>query len=85
MTNEELLKEINSLPAAAKRRVEEFVSRMHSEYSGESVETKTQRSSFKDEPFFGIWADRDDMKDSVAWVRNIRREQWDRRRTNDPS
>jgi hypothetical protein len=26
-------------------------------------------------PFFGMWADREDMADSVAWVRKIR-EQW---------
>jgi hypothetical protein len=26
-------------------------------------------------PFFGMWADREDMKDSVAWVRRLR-EQW---------
>lgn len=26
-------------------------------------------------PFFGMWADREDMKDSVAWV-NKEREKW---------
>jgi hypothetical protein len=26
-------------------------------------------------PFFGMWADREDMVDSVAWVRKVR-EQW---------
>jgi hypothetical protein len=26
-------------------------------------------------PFFGMWADREDMADSVAWVRK-QREQW---------
>jgi hypothetical protein len=31
-------------------------------------------------PFFGMWADRDDMVDSVAWVRN-QREQWLQRLT----
>ena len=31
-------------------------------------------------PFFGMWADREDMADSVAWVRKIR-EQWLQRLT----
>ncbi|MGH2585181.1 MAG: hypothetical protein ACRDJE_09725 [Dehalococcoidia bacterium] len=31
-------------------------------------------------PFFGMWADREDMADSVAWVRRIR-EQWRQRPT----
>ena len=26
-----------------------------------------------DSPFFGMWKDREDMKDPVAWVRKIRR------------
>ncbi|MBI1929439.1 hypothetical protein HYR99_34990 [Candidatus Poribacteria bacterium] len=29
-------------------------------------------------PFFGMWTDREDMRDSVAWVRR-RREQWHQR------
>ena len=29
-------------------------------------------------PFFGMWADREDMADSVAWVRR-QREQWRKR------
>lgn len=28
------------------------------------------------EPFFGIWRDQEDMKDSTAWVRQLRQEQW---------
>ena len=33
-----------------------------------------------DLPFFGMWADREDMTDSVAWVRKDR-EQWRQRAT----
>jgi hypothetical protein len=29
-------------------------------------------------PFFGMWADREDMADSAAWVRQMR-EQWQQR------
>jgi hypothetical protein len=28
---------------------------------------------FEDFPAFGMWADREDMKDPVAWVRELRR------------
>ena len=31
-------------------------------------------------PFFGMWADREDMKDSVAWV-NKERRRWKKRLT----
>ena len=36
----------------------------------------TQESKdFASQPFFGMWADREDMRDSVAWVRK-QREKW---------
>jgi antitoxin (DNA-binding transcriptional repressor) of toxin-antitoxin stability system len=27
----------------------------------------------KDQPFFGLWSDREDMADPALWVRNLRR------------
>ena len=43
----------------------------------EPTAAKTPISSL---PFNGMWADREDMKDSVAWVRKERR-RWDKRLT----
>ena len=34
---------------------------------------KKERPSIKDNPAFGMWADREDMKDPSEWVRKIRR------------
>ena len=31
----------------------------------------------KDHPFFGMWADREDMKDVAAYVRNLRKPRHD--------
>lgn len=42
----------------------------------DSVDTQEFRSL----PFFGMWADREDMQDSVAWVRK-EREKWQQRAT----
>ena len=30
------------------------------------------------EPFLGMWKTRDEMKDSVAWVKELRRQEWTR-------
>ncbi|MDP2824010.1 MAG: hypothetical protein Q8O52_15205 [Sulfuritalea sp.] len=35
------------------------------------------------QPFFGMWADRDDMKDSTAHVRKLRENEWERRHAAD--
>jgi hypothetical protein len=41
-----------------------------------------RRPIITDMPFFGMWAHREDMKDSVAWV-NKERERWDERLTRE--
>jgi hypothetical protein len=50
----------------------------------EPVEDKTMSAANGDEfenlPFFGMWADRDEMNDGVAWVRR-EREKWQQRLT----
>ena len=39
-----------------------------------------EHEEFANLPFFGMWADREDMRDSVAWVRE-QREKWMKRGT----
>jgi AbrB family looped-hinge helix DNA binding protein len=40
---------------------------------------KPKRKSLKDEPFVGMWRDREDMTDSSEWVRATRQREWTRR------
>jgi AbrB family looped-hinge helix DNA binding protein len=40
---------------------------------------KSKRRSLSDEPFVGMWRDREDMADSSEWVRTTRQREWDRR------
>lgn len=37
------------------------------------------RQKLADEPFIGMWKDRQDMEDSTAWVRQTRKNEWSRR------
>ena len=34
--------------------------------------TTKENEDFASQPFFGMWADREDMRDSVAWLRKER-------------
>ncbi len=36
--------------------------------------------SLKGDPFIGLWADRPEMADSAAYIRQLRRNEWERRR-----
>lgn len=49
----------------------------------EAADQSDEVIDFASLPFHGMWADREDMQDSVAWVRE-QRKQWGARRTRQP-
>jgi hypothetical protein len=75
MTNEEILREINSLPVEAQRQIKDFVSFLRERYKSAQVKY-APTSDLETEAFVGMWRDREDMNDSSAWVRNIRETHW---------
>lgn len=46
--------------------------------AGEQTTSPSAEEDFAALPFFGIWADRGDMKDSAVWVRRERK-RWQQR------
>jgi hypothetical protein len=75
MTNEEILREINSLPLEAQRQIEDFVAFLRDRYKGTQAATAAILD-LESEPFVGMWRDRDDMRDSSAWARHVRETHW---------
>ena len=76
MTNEEILREIASLPVEAQRQIEEYVAFLRERYKT-SLNNKTEPlPDLRSEPFIGMWKDREDMRDSAAWVRSVREKHW---------
>lgn len=97
MTNEEIIKEIPGLPKDAKLRIVKIIDTFRKqvkptmEDSAKKVPLrksprKPEKRSFRDEPFFGMWKDREDMKEGgAAWVRNLREgPHWNRLKRDDP-
>lgn len=75
MTDEEILREINSLPPEAQRQLEDFISFLQERYG--SLQAKTvPTSDLESEAFVGMWRDRKDTRDSSAWVRSVRQSHW---------
>lgn len=74
MTNEELIKEIPNLPKEVRLRIEKIIDTFRKEAKRSSDKT----TPLSDEPFVGMWADREDMNDPAEWVRNVRNTEWDR-------
>lgn len=75
MTNEEILREFNSLPPEAQRQLEDFLSFLRERYKS-SQPKSSPTTDLESEAFVGMWRDREDMSDSSDWVRNVRQSHW---------
>ncbi len=75
MDTEEVLKELASLPPDARREVHEFIARLKARRQRRGPRVRRHRA-LRLEPFIGMWRDRADMADSIAWVRSSRRNEW---------
>lgn len=72
-----IAREIASLPPEAQKQVIAFVAFLKTRYPAVQPAQKTKRIKLVDEPFIGMWRDREDMQDSTAWVQSLRRREWE--------
>ena len=75
MIDKEILREINSLPPEAQRQLEDFICFLRERYANLQAKT-APTSDLESEAFVGMWRDREDMRDSSAWVRDVRESNW---------
>ena len=40
------------------------------------LRTRARKTPISEDPAIGMWADREDMKDSAAWEREVRKREW---------
>lgn len=66
-----LVEIINSLTTEERENLEQ---KLH--FPALITETEIDQSNLQDEPFIGMWKDREDMKDSSQWVRQLRQQEW---------
>ena len=71
MVKKELIKQIEQLPPEAQREAADFVDFLSKKYL--QKDNSSSKKSILNSPFRGMWKDREDMKDSTQWVRNIRK------------
>ena len=68
-----LIRDIGALPPEAQKQVSDFVAFLKTRYP---VVPTARKAKLTDEPFIGMWRDREDMTDSNAWVRRLRQSEW---------
>jgi hypothetical protein len=76
MKQEEILREILSLPPEGQRQVADFIARLRERYQRSQSIEKPEGSDLDKDGFIGMWRDREEMKDSSAWVRKMREREW---------
>ena len=77
MEQDKIYNEISNLPPETQRQATDFIAFLRTRYKKRSQTSKTVKgNNILNEPFIGIWKDRNDMKDSGKWLRNIRRSEW---------
>jgi hypothetical protein len=74
--------QIAALPAEAQALAAEFVAMLQRHFAEPRLvtELKAAPTDWTKLDAFGIWADRPEMEDSVAYVRELRKSQWSRNR-----
>lgn len=68
--------EFSSLPPEAQQQVMDFIAFLQSRYKPSRFRRRTNSPKLAEEIFVGIWRDRDDLQDSSAWVRSLRKHEW---------
>ena len=79
-----LAHDIEELPPDKQKEIADFVAFLHEQSRAEDkdsvsdpvVRSPSDSMSSENEGVFGMWADRQDMKDGVSWVRDLRERMW---------
>ena len=72
----QLVKEIERLPDEARQKVAALVLELKLHYARQTPLTEEELARWNDPEIFGMYADREDMRDSTAYVRELREKQW---------
>ena len=74
MEPDKIVNDIATLPPEAQRQVADFISFLKTRYKRR--EKPFRRDTIANDPFIGMWKDREEMKDSHKWLRNLRESEW---------
>lgn len=77
ISQEQILNDFATLPPTAQRQLLDFMAFLQSRYVDKKIEVQVRPTSdLRQEPFVGMWRDREEMNDSAKWVRQLREKEW---------
>ncbi|MBN1351926.1 DUF2281 domain-containing protein [candidate division KSB1 bacterium] len=72
-----LIEDFKILPEPAQKELVDFMAFLKLRYTKPSKPAESLKTQLLEEPFLGMWKNRADLKDSTAWIRSIRKKEWD--------
>lgn len=77
MTSKDIvIKELDNLPPKAHKLVREFIALLQESLKKEEQKPVKKRESVLKGKFIGMWKDREETTDSVAFVKKMRKDHW---------
>ena len=73
---EDIMKQFTKLPSNAQQEAADFISFLYQRYGDLKTREVLTLSPLSEEPFVGMWKNRNDLEDSTKWVRNVRQNEW---------
>ncbi|MDW8327157.1 MAG: DUF2281 domain-containing protein [Anaerolineales bacterium] len=78
MNQKTVWQHFSKLPPEAQQQVIDFIAFLQTRYVPLRPRKKAKPTKLAQETFIGMWRDRKDLRDSTAWVRNLRASEWGR-------
>lgn len=78
MKLEKIIQQLETLPLEGQQQVADFIITLQHRYKSLSLPRHAKKRSVTEEPFIGMWKDREDLKDSTTWIHNLRQREWRR-------
>ncbi len=78
MQTDKVWDDFAALPPDAQKQAADFIAFLRQRYSQSKTTRKSDKTALSQEPFVGMWRDRQDMQDSAEWVRDLRQREWTR-------
>ena len=72
---QDIWQQFTTLPPNAQALVADFIAFLKQRYQ-QIPSPVQQQQDWQDDPFIGMWQDREDMQDSTQWVRATRSSEW---------
>jgi len=76
MDLEKMWRQLEALPSEAQRQVADFIAFLYARSQRSPLPKHSGKSKLAEDPFVGLWEDREDLRDSTAWIRTVRQQEW---------